>query len=217
MKLYTYHRSSACHRVRIAMNLKGLSYDAEYVSLKDGEQHSVEYLAMNPQGVLPCVVDGDAVLTQSLAIIGYLEDKYPERSLMPEAAVDRALVRALAQIVTTDVHPLTTKRVFEFMRDDMAVDYEQRSAWYTKWHQDAFATIERMLSVSPKTGIFCHGDKPGLADVCLVPQVQMALDSGFDMTDYPVIRRIYQHAMTLPEFQAAAPSTQVDSVAESLG
>lgn len=217
MKLYTYHRSSACHRVRIAMSLKGLSYDSEYVSLKQGEQHSVEYRAMNPQGVLPCLVDGDAVLTQSLAIIGYLEDRYPEKPLMPESPVDRAHVRALAQIVTTDVHPLNTKRVFEFMRDEFELDYEQRSAWFSKWHNEAFSVIERMLAAQPERGIFCLGNVPTLADICLVPQVQMALDADFDMQDFPIIRGIYQHAMTLPAFQAAAPETQSDKLSESLG
>lgn len=215
LKLYTYFRSSAAYRVRIALNLKGISYEPQFVHLVrgGGEQHLPPYLALNPQGLVPTLIDGDNVLTQSLAIIEYLEERYPDQALLPAASDARARVRALAQIVVCDVHPLNNRRVIEYLGGHTAQTEEARLRWIQHWIAEGFNALETLLANSPSTGVFSHGERPTLADICLAPQVYNALRSHCDLSPYPTIMRIYNECMILQEFRAAAPENQADAEA----
>lgn len=211
IKLYTYHRSSAAHRVRIALNLKGLKYEARFMELNHKDMHSEEIQQLHPRGTIPALVDEETVLGQSIAILLYLEEKYPERPLLPEEFHERARVREIALTLATDIHPLNTYSVFHYLRDEMGVDYEKRTQWFEHHMAIGFEVVEKMLADNPATGAYCHGDKPTMADACLVPQVFAALEKGVNMTPYPTIRQIYLHAQNQAAFQAAAPGTQPDS------
>ncbi|MGA9855652.1 MAG: maleylacetoacetate isomerase [Gammaproteobacteria bacterium] len=213
MELFTYFRSSAAYRVRIALNLKGLKADYRYVHLvKDGgQQHQPEYLDINPQGLVPALVDHGHVLTQSLAIIEYLEEAHPQPPLLPKNALDRARVRALAQIVACDIHPVNNQRVIKYLEKEFRVDEAARKRWIQKWVKDGFSALEKMLAGDPATGRCCHGDQPTLADVCLVPQVFNARRFDVDMNAFPVIQRIDAHCLSLKDFADAAPEKQADA------
>ncbi|MDE2196140.1 MAG: maleylacetoacetate isomerase [Gammaproteobacteria bacterium] len=212
MELYTYFRSSAAYRVRIALNLKGLMADYRYVHLvKDGgQQHKPEYLSVNPQGLVPVLVDRGHVLTQSLAIIEYLEETHPQPPLLPKDALGRARVRALAQVVACDMHPVNNQRILKYLETAFGADEAARKLWYRHWIIEGFKAMERLLTDNPDTGKFCHGARPTLADICLVPQVFNANRFEVDLTPYPAIKRINDHCLTLKAFADAAPEKQAD-------
>lgn len=213
MQLYTYFRSSAAYRVRIALNLKGLKAEYRYVHLvKDGgQQHQPEYLAVNPQGLVPALADVEHVLTQSLAIIEYLEETHPQPPLLPRDALGRARVRALAQIVACDIHPLNNLRVLKYLEKQLAADEAARHSWYRHWVAEGFTALEKLLAGNPDTRQFCHGDQPTLADICLVPQVFNARRFEVDMTAFPAIQRINDYCLTLQAFSEASPEKQQDA------
>jgi maleylpyruvate isomerase len=205
MKLYHSAPSSASYRVRIALNLKGLSYESVLLDLRANAHLTPEFARINPQRAVPALVDGDATLTQSLAIIGYLEETHPEPPLLPRSPLDRARVRALALLVACDVHPLNNLRVLRYLKRELNADDAARDRWYAHWIQEGFTALEQML---PETGAFCHGGSPTLADVCLVPQVVNALRYKVDLAAFPRVRRIFDECMTLPAFVRAHPDNQ---------
>jgi len=213
MELYTYFRSSAAYRVRVALNLKGLQADYRYVHLvKDGgQQHQPEYLAVNPQGFLPAMVDHGHVLTQSLAIIEYLEETHPQPRLLPEDALGRARVRALAQVVACDIHPVNNQRIIKYLEQEFGADEPARKRWIQRWVTEGFTALEKLLADHPATGKCCYGDQPTLADICLVPQVFNARRFEVDMTAFSTIQRIDAHCLSLKAFADAAPGKQADA------
>ena len=210
MKLYSYHRSSAAYRVRIALNLKGLEYDYVPVNLLQGEQQGDAYLARNPLGLVPALEsdDGD-LLTQSVAILEWLEETCPEPALLPVDPVQRARVRALANTIACDIPPLNHLSVLKHLRSDLQATEGQVNRWYCTWVRRGFDAIEQVLSSS--VGDFCFGPAPTLADVCLVPQVFNADRFEVPMGAYPNIRRISDHCSTLDAFARAAPGVQPDA------
>jgi maleylacetoacetate isomerase len=211
MKLYGYFRSSAAYRVRIALNLKSIDAEQASVHLRKGEQKQPLFAAINPQKFVPVLVDGEVSLTQSLAIIEYLEETHPQPPLLPADPAGRARVRALALAVACDIHPLNNLRVLNYLKDPLGHDEETRNRWYRHWVAEGFDALEAVLANDPATGRFCHGDAPTLADVCLVPQVANAERFDCDLAPYPTIRRIAEAARALPAFAAAAPEKQPDA------
>lgn len=213
LKLYTYFRSSASYRVRIALNLKGLVYEAVPVHLvrDGGQQHSAAFTALNPAALVPVLIDGDTTLSQSLAIIEYLEETHPEPALLPEDAAGRARVRAIAQTIACEIHPLDNLRVLRYLELELGVAAPARTAWYRHWVELGFAAIERALVDGHATGRFCHGDTPTVADCCLVPQLFNAERFGVPLDPYPTIRRIGAACRSLEPFARAAPQAQPDA------
>jgi maleylacetoacetate isomerase len=211
MILHGYYRSSAAFRVRIALNLKGIAYAQVAHHLRHGEQRSADYLALNPQGLVPALEDGGTIITQSLAIIEYLEESRPAPPLLPQGAADRAHVRALAQIVACDIHPIDNLRVLRYLRDPLGHNEATVQAWYNHWIATGFEALETILAGDPRTGDFCFGNQPGLADACLVPQVVNAGNFKLDLAPYPVIRRIFDRCMAMEAFATAHPSRQPDA------
>jgi maleylpyruvate isomerase len=210
MLLYDYFRSSAATRVRIALNLKGLSAERRYVHLLKGEQRAAGYLALNPQGFVPMLVVGDRRLTQSIAIIEYLDEKHSQPPLLPQGPEDRAWVRSIALAVACDIHPLNNTRVMKHLEATLGLPKEAREAWYHHWVREGFEAIEPLL-VANARGAFCHGDTPTLADVCLLPQVFNAQRFRVPLEPYPRIRAIHDACMTLPAFADAHPMRQPDA------
>jgi maleylacetoacetate isomerase len=212
MKLYGYFRSSAAFRVRIALNLKGLAFAQASVHLRKNEQQKPDYLALQPQGLVPALEADGAVFIQSLAIIEYLDETHRDPPLLPADAAGRARVRALAQAVACDIHPIDNLRVLRYLGRPLGHDEKAVEAWYNHWIRLGFDGIERILVADGKSGAFCHGDRPGLADICLVPQVYNAKRyPSFDMTPYPAIARIFAACMALDAFERARPETQPDA------
>lgn len=213
MKLYNYFRSSASYRVRIALNLKGLNY--EYLSVhltrNGGEQFGAEFRAMNPQSLVPVLKDGDLALTQSLAIIEYLDEIHPQPPLLPKAPGERARVRALALSIACEIHPLNNTRVLQYLTGKLGLSEETKNQWYHHWIALGFQALETKLANSPHTGKFCHGDTPTLADCCLVPQLTNARRFKGDVSAYPTLLRIEKNCNALPAFQQAAPDLQPDA------
>ncbi|MGH7906244.1 MAG: maleylacetoacetate isomerase, partial [Candidatus Binataceae bacterium] len=201
----------ASYRVRIALELKGLPYDYASVHLRRGEQLSADFRAINPQGLVPALIDNGATLTQSLAIIEYLEETHPQPPLLPSSAAERARVRALAQTVACEIHPLDNLKVLNYLRQEFSADDAKIRQWYHHWLREGFAALEPMLAQSHFTERFCHGDSPGMADICLVPQIANAERFRFDMSPYPLITRIGQSCLELEAFQRAAPERQPDA------
>src|SRR5215831_11458945 len=210
MKLYGYFRSSAAFRVRIALNLKKLEYETAPIHLRRNDQTTPDYLAVNPQGLVPALVDGDRTLLQSLAIVEYLDETYPEPPLLPKEADDRARVRALAEIVACDIHPINNLRVLRYLTHSLGHDEAAIADWYNHWIAAGFQALEALLSEDARTGRFCHGDTAGLADVALVPQVVNAERYQLDLAPYPTIVRIFESCMKLEAFAAAHPDRQPD-------
>ena len=209
MILYGYALSSASYRVRIALGLKGLQATAVSLDLRAGEQRREEFLKLNSQGFVPTLVlDGGEVLTQSVAIIEYLDETHPAPPLMPASPAGRARVRALTQAITCDIHPLNNLRVLKYLESELKQDKPQRDAWYRHWVSEGFTAIERRLGCDGGTGRFCHGDTPTLADVCLVPQVFNARRFSVDLALYPRIAAIDAACRELAAFQQAAPERQ---------
>ena len=213
MKLYSYFRSSAAYRVRIALNLKGLPYDYAPVHLlrDGGEQLKPAYRRLNPDAILPTLVDGDNVLTQSLAIIEYLEETHPEPPLLPKSPADRAYVRSVALQVACEIHPLNNLRVLKYLKHTVGANDETRDEWYRHWVEAGFTTLEEHLAGDSRTGRFCFGDTPTMADACLVPQVFNAQRFRTDMARFPTIQRVHDHATQLDAFARAAPGVQPDA------
>ncbi len=213
MKLYDYFRSSAAYRVRIGLRLKGLDYESVPVHLlrDGGEQLKAEYRAVNPQGLLPCLQDDGATITQSLAILEYLEEMHPLVPLMPRDALGRARVRSLALAIACDIHPLNNLRILRYLVKDAGLSEDAKNAWYVHWVQEGFAALEAQLAGSPDTGRFCHGDTPTMADCVLVPQVFNAVRFNIDLVPYPTIARIDAACRELPAFIAAHPGKQADA------
>jgi maleylpyruvate isomerase len=213
MKLYTYFRSSAAFRVRAALNLKGLSYEAMPVHLlKDGGQQRLPgYRDVNPTALIPALVDGDETLTQSMAIIEYLDETHPHVPLLPSDPAGRARVRALAQNIACDIHPIDNLRVLQYLTGVLGVSEEAKNEWFLHWIRTGFAAIEQLLANDARTGKFCHGDTPTMADCLLVPQVFNARRFNLDMSPYPTIVRIDAACMELDAFKEAHPSRQADA------
>ncbi|WP_426209309.1 maleylacetoacetate isomerase [Massilia sp. TWP1-3-3] len=213
MKLYDYFRSSAAYRVRIGLNLKALTYEAVPVHLTrdGGEQLKADYLAINPGALVPALDDGGAVITQSLAILEYLDEMHPQAPLMPRDALGRARVRSLALTVACDIHPLNNLRVLRYLVKQGGLTEDAKNAWYVHWVQEGFAALEVLLSASGDTGRFCHGDTPTIADCVLVPQVFNATRFGIDLAAYPTIVRIDAACQAVPAFAAAHPSRHPDA------
>lgn len=211
MKLYGYFRSSASYRVRIALSLKGLDYDLQPIHLRRGDQRAMDYLAQNPQGLVPALVDDGKVLTQSLAIMEYLEERFPEPALLPGGAADRAWVRALAQVVACDIHPINNLRILQYLENDLELDDGARAAWARRWIEDGFGALEAMLKDDPRTGDYCFGDNPTLADICLVPQIFNSQRFAVDMGRFPTLARVHENCMRLSAFKDQAPERQPDA------
>lgn len=214
MKLYNFFRSGTSHRLRIALNLKGLGEQTEYVAvdLRTEAHLKAEFKALNPQGLVPALVlDDDTVLTQSPAIIEWLEERYPTPALLPTGAEARARVRALAAIVGCDIHPVNNRRILEALRHRFGADDAAINAWCGTWIADGFDAIEALLAADTARGDFCFGGAPTLADVYLVPQVEGARRFKVDLSRWPCIAAVEAACMTLEAFQRAAPSRQPDA------
>ena len=214
MRLYSFFRSSASYRVRIALNLKGLAADYVPINLRkgDGEQYEPPYRTMNAQSLLPSLEDGGHVLTQSLAILEYLEETHPQPPLLPRDPVARARVRSLALAVACEIHPLNNTRVLKYLLGPMHVSQETHDAWYQHWIDTGLSALETRLAHERETGRFCHGDTPGMADCCLIPQLYNARRVRRDLSAYPTLLRIEQACLALEPFQRAAPERQPDAV-----
>ncbi len=215
LTLYSYFRSSAAYRVRIALALKGLAFDTAVVHLLrgGGEQLQDAYRSINPAALVPALQDGGATLTQSLAILEYLEETHPQPPLLPADALGRARVRALACTVACDIHPVNNLRVLNYLRDTLYADDAARSNWALHWMALGLRALEQHLAREPATGLCCHGDTPTLADCCLVPQLFNARRFGLDLAPYPTLVRIDQHCAALPAFATAHPAQQPDAPA----
>ena len=213
MKLHSYWRSSAAYRVRIALNLKGLDYEIAPVHmLKDGgEQRQAKYLAVNPQGLIPTLEDGDLKLGQSLAIMDYLEAKHPEPALYPQALAERALAQQLALAIACDIHPLNNLRALKYLKNDLGVEDAARDAWYRHWISAGFAALETLLRERGWRGPYCLGQQATLADACLVPQMYNARRFKTPLDDFPILTQIEAACLALPAFQRAAPENQADA------
>ena len=211
MKLYGYFRSSAAFRVRIALNLKGLTVEHAFVHLSKGEHRGPEYDAVNPQGLLPALDVGGTLLTQSLAIMEYLDETHPQPPILPRDPLGRARVRSLAALVACEIHPVNNLRVLQHLKKALGQSEDQVNAWYRHWIADGLAKLEADLSRGKRTGRYAHGDSPTIADCCLVPQVFNAKRYQCDLAPYPVTMGVFDACMKLPAFDAAQPSKQPDA------
>ncbi len=206
LQLYDYFRSTASYRVRIALHLKRLAYDKVEIHLVNngGEQHQPSYLALNPQGLVPCLIDGDSKITQSLAILEYLEETYPTPALLPTDNKARAYVRALSQLIACDIHPLNNLRVLQYLTGELDCSEQQKQAWYQHWIAIGFTAFEQSLQQHGYHGSCCYGDAPTFADLLLVPQVYNANRFQCDLSAYPTIQAINAYCLSLPAFANAA-------------
>jgi maleylacetoacetate isomerase len=213
IRLYSYWRSSAAYRVRIALNLKGLPYETMPVHLLQdgGQQHTPEFIDLNPQELVPVLMHGNRILRQSMSIIEYLDETWPTPPLMPATARERQRVRAIAQMIACDIHPLNNLRVLQFMEKTWNVPQAERDTWLRHWMKVGLDAVEDTLCDNPSTGDFCDGEQPTMADCCLVPQVYNAERFGVDMAPYRTIRRIVQTCLGMDEFKAARPENQPDA------
>lgn len=217
MKLYSYFRSSASYRVRIALNLKKLAYDVVPIHLvkNGGEQFSPDYRELNPAALVPALIDnkaeGGTALTQSLAIIEYLDETYPEPLLLPKNAVDRAYVRGIALSIACEIHPLNNLRVLHYLVGVLKVSDGDKNAWYRHWCEHGLAAVEAKLAQDDRVGTFCYGDSPSLAGCFLIPQIFNARRFGCDISAMPTIMRINDACLKLNSFQNAAPANQPDA------
>jgi maleylacetoacetate isomerase len=213
MKLYNYFRSSASYRVRIALNLKRLPYEyvAVHLTKGGGEQLAASFRALNPEALVPCLDDGGTLLTQSLAIIEYLEETHPEPPLLPSDAVERAYVRSIALAIACEIHPLNNLRVLRYLVRTLGVSDEQKDTWYRHWVEEGLAAIEARLVAEGRGGRYSLGDQVTLADVLIVPQIFNAQRYNCRLDGVPTIMRIFEHCMQVPAFVEAQPSKQPDA------
>ena len=211
MRLYTYFRSSAAFRVRIALNLKGLAYEPEYVHLAKGEHRRPEYAGKYPQGLLPTLLVDQHALSQSLAIIEFLEETHAQPPLLPRASAERARVRSLSLLVACEIHPLNNLRTLQYLKRNLGQNDEQVAVWYRHWIAEGLAKLEAELAGSESTGRFSHGDSPGMADCCLVPQIFNARRYDADLAAYPTVMRVFDECMKLAAFDRAQPAKQPDA------
>lgn len=214
MKLYGYFRSSASYRVRIALNLKGIAAEYIPVNLLQNQQSDAAFRSINPQGMVPALaLDDGQILTQSLAIMEYLEETHPQPPLLPHDATGKARVRALAETIACDIAPLNVLRILRYLQENLAAGEEVKTQWYRHWIAEGFAAVETMLANHGRNGGFCYGDTPTLADICLIPQVFNAERFDCDLNPYPRIRHIAAHCNTLSAFINAHPANQPDATA----
>jgi maleylacetoacetate isomerase/maleylpyruvate isomerase len=215
LRLHTYWRSSAAYRVRIALALKGLAYESlpRHLLRDGGEQRRADYLALNPQGLVPALEHDGAVITQSLAICEYLEERFPAPPLLPAGARERAAVRAMALAVACDIHPLNNLRVLQYLKRELGADDAARDRWYAHWVAEGLAPIETMLAARPGPGPFCLGAEPTIADICLVPQVFNARRYHVPLEPYPLVRAVTEACLARPAFDLAQPAKQPDAEA----
>jgi len=211
IKLYSYFRSSAAYRVRIALNLKSLPYEYLPVHLVKGEQRDERYRALNPQALVPMLVADGESITQSMAIIEYLDENFPDPPLLPPTPEARARVRSIAQVIACDIHPLNNLRVLKYLTGTLGASEDAKNAWYRHWIELGLAAIEARLAADSRTGAFCHGATPTLADICLVPQLANARRYDFSIEAYPTLGRIESHCLALDAFARAAPAHQPDA------
>jgi maleylacetoacetate isomerase len=210
VKLYTYFRSSASFRVRIALNLKGIAYEPSFVHLPKGEHRASAYSKVNPQALTPALeLDDGEPLAQSLAIIEYLDEVYPETPLLPRDAKARASVRSLSLLIACEIHPLNNLRTLQYLKRALGQTEDQVNAWYRHWVADGLSKFE--ADVARVAGSFCHGDSPSMADCCLVPQIFNAKRYQCDLAPYPVTMRVFDACMKLEAFERAQPSKQPDA------
>jgi maleylacetoacetate isomerase len=212
MKLYSFFRSSASFRVRIALQLKGVSAETVPINLRKSEQDEAAYRKLNPQSLVPALQDDGHFITQSLAILEYLEETHPQPPLLPKAPAERGRVRSLALAVACEIHPLNNSRVLNYLKDKLGADEAARDAWYRNWIAVGLAALEARLAAEKETGRYCHGATPTFADCCLVPQVYNARRFKCDLAPYPTVVRIEGACLALPAFQRAAPEQQPDAV-----
>ena len=217
LQLYSYWRSSAAYRVRIGLNLKGLAYDIVPVHLlhDGGQQHSPEYRGINPQQLVPVLGHGYRRLTQSLAILEYLDEMWPTPALLPSTARERQRVRALSLLVACDIHPLNNLRVLQYFEHEWGVPQAERDDWVKHWIVEGLDAAEAMVADHPSTGTYCEGNTPSMADCCLVPQIYNARRFGVDMGRFPTLQRIEASCLELPAFDAARPERQPDAPQKS--
>ncbi len=211
MKLYGYFRSSAAYRVRIALGLKGLRYEYVAIHLRKGEQGAAPYREMNPYELVPTLVDDRGTFTQSLAILEYLDERYPQPPLLPSAPEARARVRAIALAIACDIHPIDNLRVLRYLLRTIGASETAKDAWYRHWIDVGLTALEAQLAREPATGEFCHGRTATLADCCLVPQLANARRAGIPLDAYPTLTRIEAMCNALPAFAAAVPEKQPDA------
>lgn len=213
MKLYTFFRSSASYRVRIALNLKGLNYEQVPIHLRrgGGEQFSAPYKAVNPQALVPALEDNGRTLTQSIAIIEYLEERYPKPPVLPADPADRALVRSMALIVACEIHPIQNLRVLVYLKNSLQQSDDDLNRWARHWIDLGLSALDQVVTGGSKPGKFCFGDAPTLADICLVPQLANARRFGCNLSVYPTLLQIETACNALPAFADAAPEKQPDA------
>ena len=211
MQLYNYFRSSASYRVRIALALKGLAYDYMPVHLTKNEQFKESYAAVSASRLVPLLKDGDAVLTQSLAIIEYLDETHPSPPLLPADALGRARVRALAYDIACEIHPLNNLRVLRYLVHDLKLSDDDKNRWYRHWVETGLEAVERQLANSPSSGRFCHGDTPTLADITLVPQIFNARRVDSRLDHVPSVMRVFEACMKLDAFEQTRPEKCPDA------
>jgi len=211
MKLYSYFRSSAAYRVRIALNYKNLDYDIIPISLVDNVHTENAFKKINPQSRVPVLIDDDFTIGQSIAILEYLEEQYPDKPLLPDNIQQRAWVREIVNLIACDMHPLNNLSPWRYLSDVLRLPEEDKLKWYHHWLKQGFDALEKKLAASQYPGQFSLGDNLTLADVCIIPQVYNAKRFKFDMADYPNIMRINGHSLALNAIQKASPESQIDA------
>jgi maleylacetoacetate isomerase len=211
--LYGYFRSSAAFRARIALNLKGIKPELRFIHLlKDGgQQHTAEYKTLNPMELIPALVHDGHLVTQSLAIMEYLDEIVPDPPILPKDALGRARVREVACVIACDIHPVNNLRVAQHLKREFHISDEQQANWQRHWITVGFEALEKMLSLSKSSGAYCYGDTPTIADICLIPQIFNARRVNLEVERYPTLARIFAHAMRHPAFDAAQPKNQPDA------
>ena len=214
MQLYTYFRSSASYRVRIAMNLKGLPYDPAFIHMPTGKHNEAAYGAVNPAKLVPALIDDGHLLTQSLAIIEYLDETHPAVPMLPKTPLERARVRALSMLIACEIHPINNLRVLKYLSGTLKVTEDQKNVWYRHWVEDGLAKLEAMLNTGEsgaQTGKFCHGDTPGMADCCLVPQIANGKRFNCNFDHVPTVMGIWDECNKLEAFKKAGWQSQPDA------